>query len=119
MTRRRNGFAADTAAATPKIEPGKEVRSRRDEVNHQDVKQSKDEIKFTVGKGKARAAVESLRTQFRDAGWEEKVASLERMTGTLLLSKEDQSVTITYSDTGFMPSEISLSAMRAELEAAK
>jgi hypothetical protein len=87
--------------------------------NAKDVKQSKDEIKFTVGKGKARAAVESLRTQFRDAGWEEKVASLERMAGTLLLSKEDQSVTITYSDTGFMPSEVSLSAMRAELEAAK
>jgi len=87
--------------------------------NAKDVKQSKDEIKFTVGKGNARAAVESLRTQFRDAGWEEKVASLERMAGTLLLSKEDQSITITYSDTGFMPSEVSLSAMRAELEAAK
>jgi len=84
-----------------------------------DVKQTKDEIKFTVGKGKAKAAVESLRTQFRDAGWKENVASLERMAGTLLLSKEDQSVTITYSDTGFMPSEVSVSAMRAELEAAK
>jgi hypothetical protein len=84
------------------------------------VKQSKDEIKFTVGKGKAKAAVESLRTQFRDAGWKEDVASLERMAGTLLLSKEGgPSVTITYSDTGFMPSEVSLSAMRAELEAAK
>jgi hypothetical protein len=85
-----------------------------------DVKQSKDEIKFIVGKGKAKAAVESLRTQFRDAGWKEDVASLERMAGTLLLSKEGgPSVTITYSDTGFMPSEVSLSAMRAELEAAK
>jgi hypothetical protein len=41
------------------------------------------------------------------------------MAGTLLLSKEDQSVTITYSDTGFLPSEVSVSAMRAELEAAK
>jgi hypothetical protein len=85
-----------------------------------DVKQTKDEIKFTVGKGKAKAAVESLRTQFRDAGWKEDVASLERMAGTLLFSKENgQSVTITYSDTDFMPSEVSLSAMRAELEAAK
>jgi hypothetical protein len=81
------------------------------------VKQTKDEIKFTVGKGKAKAAVEALRTQFRDAGWKEDVASLERMAGTLLLSKGDgQSVTITYSDTGFMPSEVSVSAMRAELE---
>jgi hypothetical protein len=41
------------------------------------------------------------------------------MAGTLKFSKEDQSVTIIYSDTGFMPTEISVSAFRAELEAAK
>ena len=85
-----------------------------------DVKQTNDSIKFVVGKGKAKAAVESLRKQFRDAGWKEDVASLERMAGTLLLSKGDgQSMNITYSDTGFMPSEVSLSAMRVEFEAAK
>lgn len=89
-------------------------------VDAKDVKQTKDEIKFTVAKGKAKAAVESLRKQFRDAGWNEDVASLERMAGTLLLSKENgQSVTISYSDTGFMPSEVSVSAMRVEFEAAK
>ncbi len=38
-----------------------------------DVKQTKDSIKFTVGKGKAKAAVESFRTQFREAGWKEDV----------------------------------------------
>jgi hypothetical protein len=82
-----------------------------------DVKQTKDAIKFSVGKGKAKAAVQSLRAQFRDAGWKEDVASLEAMAGTLLFSKENgQSVNITYSDTGFMPSEVSVSAMRAELE---
>jgi len=84
-----------------------------------DVKQTKDSIKFTVGKGKAKAAVESFRKQFRDGGWKEDVASLERMAGTLLFSKDGQSLNITYSDTGFMPTEVSLSAMRAELEAAK
>jgi hypothetical protein len=84
------------------------------------VKETKDSIKFTVGKGKAKAAVESLRKQFRDAGWKEDVASVERMAGTLLFSKGDgQRVNITYSDTGFMPTEVSLSSMRAELEAAK
>ena len=82
-----------------------------------DVKQTKDSIKFTVGKGKAKAAVESFRTQFCEAGWKEDVASMAAMAGTLLFSKEGgQSVTITYSDTGFMPTEVSLSAMRAELE---
>ena len=85
-----------------------------------DVKQTKDEIKFTVGKGKAKAAVESFRKQFRDAGWKEDVASVTGMSGVVLFSKGDgQSVNITYSDTGFMPTEVSLSAMRAELEAAK
>ena len=84
-----------------------------------DVKQTKDSIKFTVGKGKAKAAVELFRKQFRDAGWKEDVASLERMAGTLLFSKDGQSLNITYSDTGFMPTEVSLSAMRAELEAAR
>jgi hypothetical protein len=85
-----------------------------------DVKQTKDEIKFTLGKGKAKVAVESFRKQFREAGWKEDVASLERMAGTLLFSKENgQNVNITYSDTGFMPTEVSVSAMRVEFEAAK
>ena len=85
-----------------------------------DVKQANDEIKFAVGKGKAKAAVEALRKQFGDAGWKEDVASLEKMAGTLLLSKENgQSVTISYSDTGFTPSEVSVSAMRVEFEAAR
>jgi hypothetical protein len=84
------------------------------------VKQTNDSIKFTLGKGKAKAAVESLRAQFRDAGWKEDVASLEKMAGTLSFSKEGgPSVTVTYSDTGFMPTEVSVSSFRAELEAAK
>ncbi len=85
-----------------------------------DVQQSKDEIKFAVGKGKAKAAVESLRTQFRNAGWKEDVATLDGMAGALSFSKEGgQSVTINYTDTGFLPSEVTVSVMRGELEAAK
>ena len=84
------------------------------------VKETKDSIKFTVGKGKAKAAVESLRKQFRDAGWKEDVASVTGMSGVVSVSKEGgPSATITYTDTGFMPTELSVSAFRAELEAAK
>ena len=84
------------------------------------VKQTNDSIKFTVGKGKAKAAVESLRKQFRDAGWKEDVASVTGMSGMVSVSKEGgPSATITYTDTGFLPTELSVSAMRAELEAAK
>jgi hypothetical protein len=60
-----------------------------------------------------------LRTQFPNADWKEDVASMAVMVGTLSFSKDDQHVTITYSDTGFMPTEVSLSTMRAELEATK
>jgi hypothetical protein len=85
-----------------------------------DVHQTKDEIKFAVGKGKAKTAVESLRKQFRDAGWKENVAALDGMAGALSFSKEGgQNVTINYTDTGFMPSEVTVSVMRGELEAAQ
>jgi len=85
-----------------------------------DVQQAKDEIKFTVGHGKAKAAVEALRTQFRNAGWKEDVAALDGMAGAISFSKEGgQSVTINYTDTGIMPTEVTVSVMRAELEAAK
>lgn len=70
----------------------------------------------TVGKGKAKAAAEMLRAQFRDAGWKEDFASLEAMAGALSFSKEKASLTLNYTDTGLMPSEVSLSAMRAEVE---
>jgi hypothetical protein len=85
-----------------------------------DVKETKDQIKFSVGKGKAKAAVESLRTQFREAGWKEDVAAVTGMSGAVAVSKEGgQSVSITYTDTGFLPTELSISGMRVELEAAK
>jgi hypothetical protein len=85
-----------------------------------DVKQTKDSIKFTVGKGKAKTAVEFFRKQFRDAGWKEKFAAMEGMSGAASFSKEDgQSVTVTYTDTPISPSKVSLSAMRGELEAAR
>jgi hypothetical protein len=81
-----------------------------------EVEQTRDSIKFTVGKGKAKAAAEALRAQFRDAGWKEDFASVTDMTGALSFSKEKQSLTLSYTDTGMMPPEVSLSAMRAELE---
>jgi hypothetical protein len=84
------------------------------------VKETKDSIKFAVGKGKAKAAVEFFRKQFRDAGWKEKFAAMEGMSGAASFSKEDgQSVTVTYTDIPISPSEVSLSGMRVELEAAK
>ena len=81
-----------------------------------DVEQTSDEIKFKVGNGKAKAIAEAWRTQFRESGWKEDAAVVQAMAGSIALSKEKQSLTITYTDSGVMPAEISLSAMGAELE---
>jgi hypothetical protein len=80
------------------------------------VEQTKDAIKFTVAHGKAKAIAETWRKQFREAGWKEDVATLDAMAGAISLSKERQSLTINYTDTGVMPAEINISAMGAELE---
>ena len=76
------------------------------------------EIKFTVAKGKAKGVTQAWRKQFHDAGWKEDVAVMEAMAGALSLSKEKTSLTIHYTDTGFTPAEVSISAMGAELEPA-
>ena len=80
------------------------------------VEQSASEIKFTVAKGQARAIAEAWRKQFRDTGWKEDMAMLQGMAGALSFSREKQSLTVHYSDTGFTPAEVSLSAVGAELE---
>jgi hypothetical protein len=80
------------------------------------VEQKTDEIKFTVGHGNAKAIAETWRKQFREAGWKEDVVLLEAMAGTLSFSKQNQSLTISYTDTGVMPTEVTLSAMGVELE---
>jgi hypothetical protein len=79
--------------------------------------QTKDEIKFKVGSGKAKAIAQTWRQQFHDTGWKEDVATLDGMAGAISLSKEKQSLTINYTDTGMTPAEITISAMGAELEA--
>jgi hypothetical protein len=81
------------------------------------LEQTKDRIKFGVGKGKAKAAAEALRAQFRAAGWKEDFASVNPMTGSLRFTKDKwQSLTLTYSDTAISPPEVLLSAMGVELE---
>jgi hypothetical protein len=78
-----------------------------------------DEIKFSVGNGKAKAVVEAFRKQFHDTGWKEDAAALDAVAGAVSFSKQKQSLTINYTDAGVMPAEVILSAMGVELEASK
>lgn len=84
-----------------------------------ELEQTSDSIKFKVGQGKAKAMAEAWRTQFRESGWKEGMASLQTMAGVIALSKDKMSLTIQYTDTGFTPAEVNISAMGAELESGK
>ena len=86
-----------------------------------DVKQTNDSIKFTLGKGKAKAAIESLRETVSRCGLERR-ARVDGSHGRHALFLERRRGECALSPTAtraFMPTEISLSAFRAELEAAK
>jgi len=104
------------AEHAPKVLP-KFAIALPDGVNSLEMKN--DEIKFKVGNGKAKAVVATFRKQFHDAGWKEDAAALDAMAGAVSFSKEKQSLTINYTDTGVMPAEVTLSAMGVELEASK
>jgi hypothetical protein len=80
------------------------------------VEATKEEIKFTVANGKAKAIAEAFRKQFIGDGWKEDLASLDAMAGALSFTKGNQHLTINYTETGVMPAEITLSTMGAELE---
>ena len=67
------------------------------------VEKTKTRLEFTVGAGKAKAAVDELRKQFTKAGWKEKEdATIEAMAGTIAFTRENQDLSILYVDTGLM-----------------
>jgi hypothetical protein len=83
-----------------------------------DIKQTKNRIEFQLAAGKAKAAVEGWRKQFAKDGWKEEVAASGDMAGSISFNKESQSLSVIYSDTGFLPAEITIHATGVELERA-
>lgn len=80
------------------------------------VEQTKSGLKFTVGNGKAKSVAETWRKQFADSGWKEEVASLDAMAGMISFTKDSGSLTVTYTDTGFVPAEVNISGSGVELD---
>jgi hypothetical protein len=83
-----------------------------------EIEQAKNRIEFKIAAGKAKAIVEAWRKQFGKDGWKEAVAALDDMAGTISFDKDGQHLTLIYSDTGFLPAEITLQATGVELEKA-
>jgi hypothetical protein len=80
--------------------------------------EAKTRLEFTVGAGKAKVAAESIRKGLRDAGWKEVVTTADAMVGEIAFTKDNQELTLSYVDTGFMPAEFTIRGTRVELEKA-
>jgi hypothetical protein len=78
-------------------------------------KQSASSAEWTVATGSAKKIAESLRASLAKDGWKETTASLDAMVGVLILENKDATLTIDYTDTGFLPAEFSIRASRCEL----
>jgi hypothetical protein len=74
-------------------------------------------IEFTLPIGKARAAVEALVKRLAKAGWKEEDGLYEPMVGNVTLNKGEQSLTITYVESGVLKPEVTISARGVELVA--
>jgi hypothetical protein len=83
-----------------------------------ELQEAKNRLEFKLPAGKAKAVVDAWRKKFAKDDWKESAAVLEDMAGSISLDKGDRHLTITYTDTGFMPAEITIQATGAELEKA-
>ena len=81
-----------------------------------DIKQTKNRIEFQLATGTAKAAVESWRKQFAKDGWKENVTASEDMAGSISFHKGSQALSVSYSDTGYIPAEVTIHATNVELE---
>lgn len=102
-----------------KPKPGKGKLSVTLPADAKDIEAEASELKFTLGAGKSKPFVESLRKKLKGDGWKETTATLEAMFGLVLLEKGDQDVTLRYVETGVFPAEVTISATGVELEQAK
>lgn len=78
-----------------------------------------NEITFTVSSGKATEAFDTLRKQLTDAGWKEEQLTQDANLGHASLKKDDLSVTITFVETGILPSELTITGFGIELQRAE
>jgi hypothetical protein len=83
-----------------------------------DVKKSAAEIEFQLEPGRAQAVAEGWRKTFLAEGYkEENAGQVKDKFGLVSFEKDEQRLTISYTDTGVVPAEIELRARGVELVA--
>lgn len=98
--------AADTSDAVQiKVPDGAEVNRTSDNV-----------LQIKVGAGKGMKTAEFIQGHLAAAGWEVEGDDLEKDSGNLDFKKDNQSITLTYVDTGFTDVMMMLIGIGAELD---
>jgi len=83
-----------------------------------EVKVKRDSIEFQLAAGQARKIVEGWQRQYTKAGWKEQTSVLQDLAGTVVLTLGSNTLTIVYTDVGFMPAELSIDATGIKLQRA-
>ncbi|MEI8212345.1 MAG: hypothetical protein WCI02_09360 [Planctomycetota bacterium] len=71
---------------------------------------------WTVPNGSAIKLAKAIRQALEKDGWKEASGTLDPLAGVLLLEKKDATITIDYTDTGFLPAEFNIRASQCELD---
>lgn len=81
-----------------------------------DVKKSKGRVEFELPAGAAKGCIAEWQKFFAAAGWKERVTTLENVGGLIAFTKDDQTVTASYTDPGFIAAEVSLLTSGVDVE---
>jgi len=78
-----------------------------------------NEISFQVGAKKAKEAFDAIRKQLTDDGWEEEQLTQDANLGHASFKKGDSSLTVTFVETGILPSELTITGFGVEVTRAE
>ena len=83
-----------------------------------EVEVKRDSIELQLAAGQARKVVQGWQRQYIKAGWKEQASVLQDLAGTMVLTHGSKTLTIVYTDVGFMPAEVSIDATGIKLQRA-
>ncbi len=75
-------------------------------------------IELVTRPGGARTVVQAIQKQLQNEGWKPGPAVVDPMVGSIQLSKDGQSLNVTYVETGVTNAEVTLTAIGCELQTA-
>lgn len=81
-----------------------------------EVKATEDKIEFTLAIGTAKTAVDAILKSLEADGWKSEVGAAEAQGGVVSMAKGDESISIFFADTGFLPATVTISGTGVVLE---